>query len=266
MKIELKNNNGFKWYSNQNIWIKGYFFDEKNNFYSGNKLLNYFDLNSDILSQLKNINGCFSVVIKNSSKIILANDMVRSFPLFYTHINNELFISDMIEGNYNEKHFSEVEINEFLMSGYTIGSSTLLNSFKQVQACEIVSFDSETFVSKEFYYNHFHKDFINITDKEHFEKLNTITENFIQRLIKSAENRTIVLPLSGGYDSRYIVSGLKKYGYENVICFTYGGENSYEVATAKKVTEQLNYKHYIIDYTDEKFIDLLKTEAFIFWI
>lgn len=262
MKIELKNNNGFKWYSSENIWVKGYLFDEQNNYYSGEELLNYFDLNSDMYSQLNKINGCFSLVIVNNKEVILANDIVRSFPLFYTYKNNELIISDKIEGNFNETYCNETEINEFLMCGYTVGASTLLNPYKQVQAGEVVFLDGEKLISTDFYYNHFHKDFILTDEKEYFKDLTKITESFIKRLIKSAENRTIVLPLSGGYDSRYIVAGLKKHGYENVICFTYGGKNSYEVATAKRVTDQLNYKHYIIDYTDEKFIDLLETEEF----
>lgn len=262
MKIELKNNNGFKWYSSETIWIKGYFHDEFNNYFSGKNLLNYFDLSKDILSQLQNIDGCFSLIVKKDNKVLLANDKVRSFPLFYTYKNNELFISDRIEGNFNINSFGEIEKSEFLMCGYTLGNSTLLKNYKQIQAGELVSFEEEKFSSSKFYYNHFHKDFILKSEKEYFNDLNVVTENFIKRLIQSVENKTIVLPLSGGYDSRYIVAGLKKYGYENVICFTYGGKDSYEVSIAKKVTQQLNYKHYTIEYTDEKFIDLLKTEEF----
>ena len=49
MKIKLKNNNGFKWYSSENIWVKGYVFDTDNKLYENDGLLSYFSTvkNSD---------------------------------------------------------------------------------------------------------------------------------------------------------------------------------------------------------------------------
>ena len=44
----------------------------------------------------------------------------------------------------------------------------------------------------------------------------------MKKLSKSCEGKQIAIPLSGGYDSRLIASGLHKIGFKNVICFSYG--------------------------------------------
>ncbi|MBD3843874.1 MAG: asparagine synthase, partial [Campylobacterales bacterium] len=74
------------------------------------------------------------------------------------------------------------------------------------------------------------------------------------RLIASAKGKTLVIPLSGGYDSRLILALLVKHGYKNIICFTYGVKTSYEINIAKKVSEKLNVKIEVIEYNN-KFID-----------
>ncbi len=263
MKIELINNSGFKWYTDGNIWVKGYFFDRHNNHFSNEKMLNFFSESIDIQNSIRQINGCFALVFKNDDKIFLVADKVRSIPLFYSIESGEIRIRDHLDYAGENADFNHLAISEFLMCGYTIGDSTLLNRFKQVQAGEMVAINFDGTASSLFYYNHYHDGFLALSEEEHFAHLEKVTERFIKRLILSADNRPIVVPLSGGYDSRYIVAGLRKYAYENVICFTYGGKNSPEVATAKKVAERLGYTHHIIDYTDEKLVKLMETEDFI---
>ena len=84
--------------------------------------------------------------------------------------------------------------------------------------------------------------------------LNQILVNSIKKLIKIANNRTIVIPLSDGLDSRFIISTLKYLNYKNVICFSYGKKNSSVSQTAYKISKKLGYKYFKIDvnYKDKK--------------
>ena len=67
------------------------------------------------------------------------------------------------------------------------------------------------------------------TDKEVLkEELERVTINIIDKVIRSANGRMIVVPLSGGYDSRVIASGLAHRGYRNVRCFSYGKKHNHE--------------------------------------
>ena len=48
IKISLKNDRGYKWFTNDKIYVKGYLFDERNSLYRNENLLNYFlDVNSE---------------------------------------------------------------------------------------------------------------------------------------------------------------------------------------------------------------------------
>src|SRR5690606_32958713 len=81
-----------------------------------------------------------------------------------------------------------------------------------------------------------------------------------QKLINHANGRQIVVPLSGGYDSRLIVSILKELGYSNVICFSYGIKGNLEAEYSKKIAESLGYKWIFVEYTDNKWKENWNTD------
>ena len=72
-------------------------------------------------------------------------------------------------------------------------------------------------------------------------------------MINSANGRQIIVPLSGGLDSRFIVTGLRKFNYKNVICISYGLKNNIEAILAKKIAKKLGYKWIFIEYKPKKF-------------
>lgn len=73
----------------------------------------------------------------------------------------------------------------------------------------------------------------------------------MDRILKVAADRPIVLSLSGGYDSRFVACMLKERGAKNVYCYTYGDKSSFEVGQSKKVAEALGYQWKCVTYTDE---------------
>ena len=62
------------------------------------------------------------------------------------------------------------------------------------------------------------------------------------------KNPPQLIRLSGGNDSRLIACLCKKFGLDNVTCFTYGREDSFEVAISKKVASALGYMWYFVEY------------------
>ena len=76
-------------------------------------------------------------------------------------------------------------------------------------------------------------------------------QNVFNRLLSHASGRTIVVPLSGGYDSRLIVLMLKKIGYQNIIAFSYGRPGNEEAKTSKSVAEQLGIIWEFVPYSNE---------------
>uniref|UniRef100_A0A7C5YRF0 asparagine synthase (glutamine-hydrolyzing) n=1 Tax=candidate division CPR3 bacterium TaxID=2268181 RepID=A0A7C5YRF0_UNCC3 len=270
---EVKNNAGFKWYENRNVLAKGFLFDEEGNFYKNDKISSFF---KDVVSiegfkhKLQVANGSFAVIVKNEGQIFAAVDTLRSMPLFYIRQNGTLFVSDdgwLLARKVNLSEVDEISFNEFLLSGYTIGNHTLLNNLRQIQAGQYLYYNDETQELKiDFYYKHLHGNYFDLDKEEYFEKLDSIYKNVFSRLIKSVRERTIAIPLSGGYDSRSIAAMLKKFGYENVICFTYGRPESFEVHTSERVAKEFGYKWYFVNYADkDDWYKLIGDEKYLFF-
>lgn len=254
--IQLFHNPGFPWYTESEISVKGYLFDNRNNFLQGSQLIKYFSGISsfpDFEERVSFANGVFSVIIRRGKESFVATDIIRSFPIFYARIQGHWFISDDAYRLAELSRINELNPmakNEFLATGFVIGDETLLNGIRQVQAGEIIHFKEDDLNAK-FYYSyrtHEAKEHEYPILKEEGEKV--FGESF-ERFVASLNGKTVVVPLSGGYDSRLIVSMLKHFQYENVICFTYGRRDNPEIELSNKVAEKLNYKWIYVEYTDE---------------
>jgi asparagine synthase (glutamine-hydrolysing) len=259
-KINLQYDKGFKWNNSENIHSKGFIFDKENNLYQGKDLNSYFSCRTDkdFIDKIASANGSFAIVIKNHNKLWIGVDRLRSIPLFYTLQNSILYISDSaywIKDKLGLQELDKISEQEFLLTGYVTEKNTLFSDIKQVQAGEylIVAQRNRNIITKiNRYYRYLHKDFFNKSKEELLIKLDVISKNFTERLIKSANGRVIVIPLSGGYDSRYIAAMLKKFNYENVICFSYGKKGNWESEISKKVADKLGYEWHFIEYTKIK--------------
>jgi asparagine synthase (glutamine-hydrolysing) len=268
MQIALKNNKGFSWYKNESVFIKGYFFDPNNIFYQEEKavlFLNKITTKEDFINTIKEINGCFTIIIKSKKNTFIASDTTRSFPIFYTYNEEDIYISDdisFLKEKCKITKYNKLAELEFKASLHTYGKKTLLQNVFQVQSNEYLIIENNQVIKSNFFFSY-------ATEKEFTTSYNslkedTITafENAFQRLITSLDNKPIALPLSGGFDSRFIAVMLKKYNYKNVVCFTYGRKDSFEIENSKKTAEVLGFKWYFIEYNSKLTKGYLKTKTF----
>ena len=255
LQINLNYNYGYRWYSNNNIKVKGYIYDEKNVIYKNENLLNYFEnisTEEEFRNAISNANGIFSVIIQKDKKIMFSVDKTRTFPLLYIDNENDLIISDdsyFLRENY-KNDLDNVNSDEFLSIGFVMGEETLLQDIFQVQAGEYLIFDDNK-LKKEFYFDYLTKKISTKSFDELKSEFLDILRDSIQRIIKLANGRQIVLPLSGGYDSRTIASLLKQLNYEKILCYTYGKKNSPEVIISKKVANELGLNWFFVEYNEQ---------------
>ena len=71
-----------------------------------------------------------------------------------------------------------------------------------------------------------------------------------ERLISWANGRTIVVPLSGGFDSRLIVLMLKRLGYARMITFSYGRPGNKESEISREVASALGIQWEFVPYSN----------------
>ena len=270
MKVELSfHNRYYPWteISTDDVtcWLKGIFFYE-------NKLLQSVDVVHLFSSALKDshidhdslkalllaLNGNFALALETPRYIFCTVDRVRSIPLFYAVDEDKALFSD--DANHLRDRlnpsFNEENGAEFLVTGYVTGPETLFDGISQLQAGEYLVYDKrDGALATHFYHRFWHENFFSDSEDDLLDRLDEIFVRAFQRLIESTKGRQIVVPLSGGLDSRIIVAMLKRLGVEDVICFTYGRKGNREAEISRQVAEALGYRWYFVEYTNEKWYE-----------
>jgi asparagine synthase (glutamine-hydrolysing) len=196
-------------------------------------------------SLLVRLNGFYAIVCVVESRLLALVDHVRSQPLFYAQCAGRLCLSDDADWVRQQVGESVIDADsraEFLLTGYVTGADTLFGQVKQIQAGEYlegVLGDAGWRLSakRHFEFRHVEPD---MPDQVALaEGLDRVAVAAVQRMIDVAEGRQIVVPLSGGYDSRLIVTLLRRLEYPNLFAFTYGARGNREVAYSKRVATAL---------------------------
>lgn len=267
MEVSVLRNEGISWVCDDKIFAKGYFISSCGKKYYGDDMIKYFeniDLDKDLIRYLKRVNGNFSLIIENFDNIYLIVDHIRSFPIFYCLTEDGIIISDDI--NYIKEQLDDLKYNkynvmELLMTGFTTDTRTIYGSIYQLNAGECLVYNKKLkkIVSKETYCLSTELEVID--DKEQIlEKMDIFLKQVFLDFINSVDGQTIVVPLSGGYDSRLILFYLKKLKYKKVICYTYGHKNQVDVKLAKELANYLGYKWIFIPYKRGYLYNLFQSE------
>ena len=206
-------------------------------------------------------NGFYAIVFDFDEKTEAVVDNVRSYPLFYWKTANGLVISDNIncfDNIENVKGIQKDNLYTFQTTGFCIGKETLLPNVYQVRPGAKIIISGETPVLEEitlFTYSPFYPE----ESKLSLFNFKAVLEKVFNRLVAYCNGRQIVLPLSGGLDSRLIAVYLKQIGYENVICFSYGKRESRDVVVSKRIAEKLKFKWEFIPYSRKKWNSFFKS-------
>lgn len=202
--------------------------------------------------KLKGLAGFFSLVKHEGNTLFAAVDHIRSRPLFYAVNEQGFYLSDSAEWvrqQVNDTVMDEFAKAEFQLTGYVTGRDTLYKHVKQLQAGECLVYADHT-LAVERYYSFEHSEPVDYSEAALLDELDVVAKVSIQRLISYANGRQIVIPLSGGYDSRLIVALLKEANYDNILTFTYGVKGNKEAAYSKIVADNLGLEWHFVEYTE----------------
>lgn len=224
-------------------------------------------LNS-FVEELKELNGFFALVLESNQQLLAAVDHVRSIPLFYGHLNGNFYLSDeadWVRRQVNDKIMDPVAKEEFQLTGYVTGQETLFPNVKQIQAgeCLFISEENgEILLETQRYYIFRHQEPEIYNEDQLMEGLHNASRVAIQNLINFAGGRQIVVPLSGGYDSRLIVTLLKEMGYKNILTFSYGVLGNKESSYSKQVADKLGLDWHFVEYSNELWRGVWESKEF----
>lgn len=246
--VELAYNLVNHWYKQNNVSVIGKVF-YNNNWITQQAFASLFqevESEADFVQLLHKIDGHFAVLIENKNQFYAATDRMRTFPILLSKTASTLFVSDNIS---NVKGTLNTNVaNDFLKVYCTLENTTLLNEWVQLQGGDyaVIQKESVDYEIKKYYRHYSSNKQINA------EQLFKIAEQkLIDITLQYAANRIILIPLSGGYDARYLLALLLQRGFKNIECYTYGKKDSYEVETAKKICDALQVKWHFIEYTND---------------
>ncbi|MDO5728186.1 MAG: asparagine synthase-related protein [Actinomycetaceae bacterium] len=188
--------------------------------------------------------GNWSAVIDNDEGIHLVVDAIRSFPILYTRSTSDWLISSsanpLLEA-VPECSLDQKAAAEFRHSGFVLGTDTLIRDVRTVTAGQAITLHHNGDVTGQTHSPFIFDDRIEVPIPEFFENFHRTLLDTFGRLIDDACGRQLLIPLSGGADSRLILALLRELDAPNVLTFTYGVPNSREASISRQVAAGIDF-------------------------
>lgn len=201
------------------------------------------DYLSDLINALNTQTANFAGIIETEDKIIAFVDYERSYPIFYSQTQYQITVSNsarLIKEICGINQVDATGLLEFTMSGYVTGPNTVYEGLYQLQPGELLYFNKSNQSVVLHRYFTYHPCTTELKqEKEYIHELDILFNRIFTDIIQGADGAPIWIPLSGGLDSRLIVSKLHQLGYKNLHTFSYGPCGNYEAKAAKAVAEHL---------------------------
>ena len=202
-------------------------------------------------SCLNQLNGHFSFVLSSSERLVASVDRIRSVPLIFAQQQGTVHIDDRATRLRDTLGLGANDIDPdqalaLMMSGCTIGADTLYRGITALRAGEALLVDRSNCRTLRWYvYDAWNTESIASPER----RLSELHRHIVERLAASANGRPLCVPLSAGYDSRFIAAGLKAVGAKDVRLFSYGRPGNHEVQTAKAIADRLGYPWTFVPFT-----------------
>jgi asparagine synthase (glutamine-hydrolysing) len=205
---------------------------------------------------LKEEYACYSCVVEGDGFIFATVDRIRSFPLFYTINNGSIVISNnarLIKEHVDLENSNSSGLLEFTMAGFITGNETAITGLYQLQSGEALLSNSTSNSFETIRYGqYFPKPIQETRTGEYLSNLEKVMDNVFNRMIEQANGAPIMLPLSGGLDSRLIACKLKELNYPRVETYSYGAPGNHEARIAEDVAKTLELPwRFVKSNTDE---------------
>jgi asparagine synthase (glutamine-hydrolysing) len=173
----------------------------------------------------------------------LVADGARSVPLYYSADGTVVSDDGEHVARATGAERDPVTASEFLLTRYVTGPDTVWRGVHSTQAGEVVRLADPP--ERRTYRAYWPVDRPSTSDPR--AVLGRGFERALDRLLAVAGDRQVVVPLSGGYDSRLLVAGLVERGHP-VTAFTFGRPGHPDVEVSREVAARLGVDWELVAY------------------
>lgn len=213
------------------------------------------------------MDGAWALVAQwPDGRVLAAVDRLRSIPLFYSSTSTDFVLSASIDPLLERGRGRCIDMLaafEFLLCGYATGDATIYQHVRQIRPGNTLEFDPDSTgqrVRMVPYYRFYPGAFFRETEAELKDRLATVIDNIFDAFVRDRAPGRIIVPLSGGLDSRLVVAMLKKHGVDDVLCYSYGRPGNEEATISQQVADAVGYEWRFIEYSPELWSTWMATD------
>jgi asparagine synthase (glutamine-hydrolysing) len=248
VSIQIRSQYKRTWHRLSNGWWTGHVYYQKNwlSPEAVDHVLQSISSAAELSDLLLQWNGSFALIWQTPERTLAAVDIARAIPLFWSVQSAQISLTD-------HPLFDAISLNTaqqppaLAQAEFTPGHTTLLSGWQQLQAGDILEIhDRRCYLQT--YFSHRRPASSTDSLEELATQFTQLLEAQVDRLIEYAQGREIVIPLSGGYDSRILLALLQQKNYAKLKAFTYGQPDSWEVRIARSVAAALGVEWQFVPY------------------
>ena len=219
---------------------------------------------------LRSLNGKWALSVRwPDGRLIAAVDRVRSLPLFYGWgPDGQLILSDASDLLSDVADWSNLDTDaatEYLLSGYIMGTRTLRAGVLELQPGELLDW-RDGVLRRDQYFRFVRRTPDAQPTEQLARRLTHTMDGVFGRLTDHLAGRQVIVPLSGGLDSRLVVAMLKRHGHRDLVALSYGRPGSRDVEISRAVAAALAIPWKFIAYEDGDWHELMAApSAHDFW-
>ncbi|MBD3402458.1 hypothetical protein GF420_06160 [candidate division GN15 bacterium] len=199
---------------------------------------------------VEKIDGSFNAVVVDtaSKRILLGNDRMGHRALYYYEDDRYVLFSTEYKAFLAYDRFDRAVDNraiaDYFNFSYVLGDATFFKKVKRLPGGHVVTLTPEQARFSRYWDFHFPEE-SRQSIPELVDELDAIYRGVIRKQI--GDNTEIILPLSGGLDSRFIVAHVMDMGRQPH-CYTHGVPGCLDYEIAVEVARALQIRHY--DFVD----------------
>ena len=216
--------------------------------------------NGNLASIAVQLNGYFVCVIADhkNKKLVLLNDRYGLKPLYLwaDHSSIKAFASEikaLVLHPAFEVSLDEEALKTFVNVGHFLAQQTMFTDVKRMLPASICNIDLTTgSFQEEFYWTWSDIDENkNVTFDQAVELSYQLFDQAMLRQLSVVSEKKLAITLSGGLDSRVLLSAAKQHFSGDICTFTFGGKDCDDAVLAKEVASHADVSNQFIEVNQE---------------